>query len=230
MSAKNKGPGPAAYGLPREIGHNQHDPRKDRKPMYSMRPTYKTNYETIGPGPATYDLKKQTRVGGPRELKYSLASRLNPLKADMIPGPGAHNNHLVPTMKCKRAPLYSFGQRIEVVNKEIIPAPNRYNGLIHMTRQKAPRYSMGIKTKDIQDTLGPGPATYGATSRDVTHRRAPCYGLRAGYKTLKSQFPHPAPNHYPLMNLRVGSTAPNYSFGIRYPEWKDPMIVPGDNC
>uniref|UniRef100_A0A182VZC3 Uncharacterized protein n=1 Tax=Anopheles minimus TaxID=112268 RepID=A0A182VZC3_9DIPT len=230
MAPNNKGPGPAAYALPTEVGYNQHDPRKERKPMYSMRPTFKTRYETIGPGPATYDLKKQTHVGGPRDPKFSLASRLQPLKADMTPGPGAHNNHLVPTMKCKRAPQYTFGQRTEVRDKEVIPAPNRYNGQIYMTRPNAPRFSMGIKTKELQGLEGPGPARYGPTSRDVTHRRAPCYGIREGYKTLKNQSPHPAPNHYPLMNLRVGSAAPNYSFGIRYPEWKDPMIIPGDNC
>ncbi|XP_052890047.1 outer dense fiber protein 3-like protein 2 [Anopheles moucheti] len=230
MSMKNKGPGPAAYALPTEVGYNQHDPRKDRKPMYSMRPTFKKCYETTGPGPATYDLKKQTRVGGPRGPKYSLGSSIKPMKEDLIPGPGAHNNHLVPTMKCKRPPLHSFGQRFDVKNNEIIPAPNRYNGLIYMTRLKAPCYSLGIKTKEIQGLEGPGPNRYGATSRDVTHRRAPCYGMREAHKDIKSQLPHPAPNCYGLMNLRVGSTAPSYSFGIQYPNWKDPMIIPGDNC
>uniref|UniRef100_A0A182SER5 Outer dense fiber protein 3 n=1 Tax=Anopheles maculatus TaxID=74869 RepID=A0A182SER5_9DIPT len=230
MSQKNKGPGPAAYGLPAEVGYNLHDPRKQRKPMFTMRPAFKTDYKTIGPGPATYDLKKQTRVGGPREPKYSLAARIDPLKQDLIPGPGAHNNHLVPTMKCKRSPQFSFGQRIDVPNKEVIPAPNRYDGLIYMTRTKAPCYSMGIKTKDIHGLEGPGPARYGPTSRDVTHRRAPSFGLRAAHKDLQIRLPHPAPNHYPLMNLRVGATAPSFSFGIQYPEWKDPMIIPGDNC
>uniref|UniRef100_A0A182R618 Uncharacterized protein n=1 Tax=Anopheles funestus TaxID=62324 RepID=A0A182R618_ANOFN len=230
MNPRNKGPGPTAYTLPTEVGYNQHDPRKERKPMYTMRPTFKKCYDTIGPGPATYDLKKQTRVGGPREPKYSLASRLNPLKADLGPGPGAHNNHLVPTMKCKRPPMQSFGYRIDVPNREIIPAPNRYNGLVHMTRPKAPLYSMGIKTEDIHGLEGPGPARYGPTSRDVTHRRAPSYGMRQGHTDFMNRLPHPAPNHYPLMNLRVGSTAPRYTFGVRHLDWQDPMIIPGDNC
>uniref|UniRef100_A0A182PGN5 Uncharacterized protein n=1 Tax=Anopheles epiroticus TaxID=199890 RepID=A0A182PGN5_9DIPT len=230
MSAKNKGPGPAAYGLPPEIGFNQHDPRKERKPMYTMRPAFKTRFDTLGPGPAVYDLKKITRVGGPREPKYSLAARLNERKLEMVPGPGAHNNHLVPTMKCKRPPLYSFGQRIDVANREIIPAPNRYDGLIYMTRTKAPSYSMRPQTKDIHGLEGPGPARYGPTSRDVTHKRAPNYSMRAVHRHLTERTPHPGPNRYGLMNLRMDATAPSYSFGIKHPEWKDPMIIPGDNC
>ncbi|XP_053659476.1 outer dense fiber protein 3-like [Anopheles marshallii] len=230
MNKKNQGPGPAAYALPTEVGYNQHDPRKERKPMYTMRPTFKKCYETTGPGPATYDLKKQTRIGGPREPKYSLGSWLKPLKGDLTPGPGAHNNHLVPTMKSNRPPLYSFGKLLKVSNNETIPAPNRYDGLIHMTRLKAPCYSMGLKTKEIQGFDGPGPDRYGPTPRDVTHRRAPSYGMREGHKDLKNQSLHPAPNRYALMNLRVGSTAPSYSFGVRHPDWKDPMIIPGDNC
>uniref|UniRef100_A0A182QIR9 Outer dense fiber protein 3 n=1 Tax=Anopheles farauti TaxID=69004 RepID=A0A182QIR9_9DIPT len=142
MSQQNKGPGPAAYSLPRELGHENHDPRKERKPMYSMRPRASVKFETIGPGPAKYDLKKYTRDGPPRDPKYTLAGRTNEQSQDFMPGPGAHNNHLVPTMKCKRPPQYSFGLRIDKTDKEMVPAPNRYDGKIHMIRPKAPCYSI----------------------------------------------------------------------------------------
>ncbi|XP_053670443.1 outer dense fiber protein 3-like protein 2 [Anopheles nili] len=230
MSQKNRGPGPAAYMLPTEVGYNQHDPRKDRKPMYTMRPPAKLNYQTLGPGPATYDLKKQTRIGGPRDPIYSLAARLKEMKQEQIPGPGAHNNHIVPTMKCKRPPMYSFGQRLDVANKDVSPAANRYDGLVYMIRPKAPCYSMRGPTKQIHALEGPGPAGYGPTSRNVTHKRSPNYSLRGGHPCFTERTPHPGPNRYGLMNLRMDTTAPNYSFGIKHPDWKDPMIIPGDNC
>uniref|UniRef100_A0A182NS40 Outer dense fiber protein 3 n=1 Tax=Anopheles dirus TaxID=7168 RepID=A0A182NS40_9DIPT len=230
MSQKNKGPGPAAYSLPREVGYEHHDPRKDRKPMYTMQRRGSTRFETIGPGPANYDLKQITRVGAPRDPKYSLAKRIKERNPDLMPGPGAHNNHLVPTMKCKRPPLYSFGQRIDVQNKEMIPAPNRYDGKVYMVRTKAPCYSMRQQTKEINASEGPGPATYKPISRDVTHKRAPNYSVRAASKTLEDRSPYPGPNRYGLMNLRVDTTAPCYSFGIKHPDWKQPMIIPGDNC
>uniref|UniRef100_A0A182J669 Outer dense fiber protein 3 n=1 Tax=Anopheles atroparvus TaxID=41427 RepID=A0A182J669_ANOAO len=138
-----QGPGPAKYKLPSTFGFNEHDPRKERKPMYTMRALPKYNRGgTIGPGPAGYALEKLTRTGKPHDRMYSMGARLQMPKQDLTPGPGAHDNHRVPTMKCNRAPMYSFGKRLDLSNKDIVPGPNRYDGVVHMCRPKAPAYSI----------------------------------------------------------------------------------------
>lgn len=71
------GPGPAGYGLPPTVGYPEHDVRKDRKPMFSMRSRPITRYDTLGPGPARYGLGKMTRVGRPNNPSYSLAKRFS---------------------------------------------------------------------------------------------------------------------------------------------------------
>uniref|UniRef100_A0AAG5CUA0 Outer dense fiber protein 3 n=1 Tax=Anopheles atroparvus TaxID=41427 RepID=A0AAG5CUA0_ANOAO len=226
-----QGPGPAKYKLPSTFGFNEHDPRKERKPMYTMRALPKYNRGgTIGPGPAGYALEKLTRTGKPHDRMYSMGARLQMPKQDLTPGPGAHDNHRVPTMKCNRAPMYSFGKRLDLSNKDIVPGPNRYDGVVHMCRPKAPAYSMRQRTKELEGYVGPGPAKYGLPTCDVTRTRPPNYSMRAAYKPLVERTPHPGPNHYGLMNLQVARTAPSYTFGIRYPQWKLPMVVPGDNC
>ncbi|XP_058118916.1 outer dense fiber protein 3-like protein 2 [Anopheles ziemanni] len=223
-------PGPADYKLPTTIGFQNHDPRKERKPMYTMRGISKPKDDSFGPGPAGYSLGKQTRIGKPHQQMYTMGKRLDLVKQDQTPGPGAHNNHLVPTMKSRRAPQYSFGLRIDLPNKDKIPGPDQYNGVVHMIRPKVPSYSMRPRTKELSDVVGPGPAKYAMPACNVTHHRPPNYSIRGAHKDFLQRTPHPGPANYNLMNLRLDTTAPSYSFGIPYPSCKLPMIVPGDNC
>lgn len=71
------GPGPAGYGLPSTIGYDGHDPRKLRKPMYTMKKRPTTRYDTTGPGPALYHPGRKTQHGNPYSPAFKMGYRFN---------------------------------------------------------------------------------------------------------------------------------------------------------
>ncbi|XP_052867766.1 outer dense fiber protein 3-like protein 2 [Anopheles cruzii] len=225
------GPGPNQYNLPPTFGFDHHDPRKERKPMYSMRARTQIAYKTIGPGPgAPYEVQKFTRSGRAHELSYSMGSRLNPPKQDLIPGPTHYATHLVPVMNGKRAPHYSIRARLKDPNKDDFPAPNQYLDDIRVVRPKPPCYTMQGRFKELRVFQSPGPDKYILPTCDVTHKRPPNYTIRARFPAIVDRNPHPGPGSYGLVDQQVGASAPSYSFRMRYPHWATTMIVPGDQC
>ncbi|XP_062552729.1 ciliary microtubule associated protein 1A-like [Armigeres subalbatus] len=223
------GPGPAGYGLPPTVGFDQHDVRKDRKPMFSMRERPTTRYDTIGPGPA-HDPGKMTRSGPPHNPAYSLAKRFSTFKQDNVPGPGAHNNDKVPSMKGNRLPAYSFGFRLKEAPRDKIPGPDQYAYDLNVYKNRNPLYSMRDRTTLPYASEGPGPNKYGDLDRNITHKRYPRYSMRKMCPIMEDKCPKPGPNKYGLMELKPGATAPQYSFGVRHSMWRPPMVIPGDNC
>ncbi|XP_001663800.2 outer dense fiber protein 3 [Aedes aegypti] len=224
------GPGPAGYGLPPTVGYPEHDVRKDRKPMFSMRSRPITRYDSLGPGPAQYDPGKMTRVGRPNNPTYSLARRFSLFKPDNTPGPGAHNNDKVPSMKGNRLPAYSFGMRLKETSRDVVPGPDKYSYELNVYKNRNPIYSMRNRTKQPYALEGPGPSAYGGLDRNLTHKRNPRYTMRLAYPIMGDKCPKPGPNRYGLMEMKPGTAAPKYSFGMRHSMWRPPMVIPGDNC
>ncbi|XP_050087198.1 outer dense fiber protein 3-B-like [Anopheles aquasalis] len=220
------GPGPASYSLPTSIGSNNGDPRKVRNPVYTIRPRTAFKHETLGPGPADYEVSKLTRTGRPHQPMYSMRSRWQPSKQDSVPDPQAYH----PSVNKERTPAYSFGLRLETLNKNQVPGPNEYQADMRVIRPRAPCYSMRPLTKGTTTSYGPGPAGYALPNRDLTHKRSPNYTIRNAFATVGDRTPCPGPAHYGLMGRLVGKSAPCYSFGIRHADWTSPMIVPGDSC
>ncbi|XP_058055973.1 outer dense fiber protein 3-like protein 2 [Anopheles bellator] len=225
------GPAPNQYNLPPAFGFDNHDPRKERKPMYSMRARTNTTYKTPGPGPgAPYEVQKLTRFGRTQEVSYSMRLRLNPPKQDLVPGPDHYATHLVPAMNGKRAPHYSIRARLKDPNKDDFPAPNKYLGDFRVVRPTAPCYTIRARHKEASVLQSPGPDQYILPTCDVTHKRPPNYTIRARFPPIVDRNPYPGPASYGLMDQQVGESAPSYSFRVRYPHWTTPMIVPGDQC
>ncbi|XP_049547954.1 outer dense fiber protein 3-like [Anopheles darlingi] len=274
------GPGPGHYGLPTTFGYEHHDPRRERKPMFSMRGRHTINIASVGPGPAgayevskltqhgrahnqeytlrprlqqpkqdmipapnayfgniqhdtmgpgpaaNYEISKLTRTGRPHEPMYSMRSKWQPTRQDLVPGPQTYH----PPMNKERAPAYSFGLWLEALNKTKVPGPNEYQTDMRAVRPRAPCYSMRPLTKGTNTSYGPGPAGYGLPSRDLTHKRSPNYTMRNPFGTIGDRTPRPGPAQYGLMDRLVGKSAPSYSFGIRHADWTSPMIVPEDSC
>lgn len=140
--SKRIGPGPARYGLPTTIGFDKHDTTKQRRPQFSFGYRPPTKYSTMGPGPITYNVNTHTRYGKHTRIEYTLAKRLNPLRDDQIPGPGAHDNHLCPLFKERRMPEYSMARRVNEVTQDKVPGPNSYLYGMDMYKPRMPSYFM----------------------------------------------------------------------------------------
>ncbi|XP_065079938.1 ciliary microtubule associated protein 1A-like [Ochlerotatus camptorhynchus] len=223
------GPGPAYYVLPPTIGFAQHDVRKDRRPMFTMRARLTTRYDTLGPGPA-YHPGKMTRDGPPRNPMYSLGTPYKQPTPDNVPGPGAHHIELVPSMKGNRAPAFSLGERLKDSNRDNIPGPDHYAYNLNVYKHRNPAYSMQSRTTPPNASEGPGPNHYGPLDRNITHNRSPRFSMGLACSVMGDRCPKPGPNRYDLTNLKPGTSAPQYTFGYRHSMWNPPMIIPGDNC
>ncbi|EDS33839.1 conserved hypothetical protein [Culex quinquefasciatus] len=226
------GPGPAGYGLPSTIGYDGHDPRKLRKPMYTMKKRPTTRYDTTGPGPALYHPGRKTQHGNPYSPAFKMGYRFNTFSDDVKPGPGAYNVEVVPDrcLRGKRAATYVIGKRLPEPARELIPGPNVYAFPPNTCKVRNPTYQIGKKFTTPYALEGPGPAAYGVTSRNITHKRNPIYSMGAGRSMPITDYTGPGPADYSLMNQKPGASGPKWAFGVKHSMWRPPMIIPGDNC
>lgn len=220
--------------------------------MYTMKKRPTTRYDTAGPGPASYHPGRKTQHGNPYSPAFKLGYRFNTfckmvvrgdkwenlrffvlfLADDKKPGPGAYNVSVVPDrcLRGKRAATYVIGKRLPEPTRELIPGPNVYAFHPNTCKVRNPTFQIGRKFTTPYALEGPGPAAYGATSRNTTHRRNPIYSMGAGRAMPITDYTGPGPAEYNLMNQKPGASGPKWAFGVKHSMWRPPMIIPGDNC
>lgn len=229
------GPGPGKYALPTTIGHNSHDARKWRQPMYSIGKRPDELGIDVGPGPAKYNTERLSRFGTKHHQGYmGLSCHLSQI--DRTPAANAYKipeiigNNRTKMYKTK-SPDYFIGERIDIIFDDRTPGPNKYKlpALFEENKgaafkQKAPAYSFAIRNSEVLDSKSPGPAKYYPGANDQ-HKIQTTIKLRSN-DALRNETP--APNHYDLNRYKPGRRTPAFTMGIRHPDWKQPMFVEDD--
>lgn len=63
------------YPLPPTVGYENHDLRKQRLPQYSFGGRSELKDNSVGPGPARYQVDKLVRYGISKANKYTMAPK-----------------------------------------------------------------------------------------------------------------------------------------------------------
>ncbi|XP_064629066.1 ciliary microtubule associated protein 1A-like [Lineus longissimus] len=234
IEAMERGPGPGRYRLPPQLGHLEHDTRRNRAPAYSF--GIKTSpYSERTPGPSYSIDSALTRFGRDGTFRYSMLGRHALTKAYNTPAPGAYNPEHVIIDKGSLAPKYSLSHRTNLRRADKIPAPNSYNipsmvGPVIPTRRGGPAFSMGKRldhyssTTDLAKT--PGPAAYMAVDPTTNKSKPSEYSMQGRTKPLQDKTNVPGPGAYNPENVNINKPHnPKFTMGIRHSQYLTPLIV-----
>ncbi|XP_050676100.1 outer dense fiber protein 3-like isoform X2 [Leptidea sinapis] len=213
------GPGPGAYRLPTTVGFQDHDPSRNRNPMYSFGINAGARFKQLGPGPA---YRVDCVVSSPA---WSFGARFPQRSTMRTPGPGAHAPEKCPPTRDPRAPAYSMGARLGFALKRPGPAPNAY--ALQMG-PGSPAYTMGARVGFSLKPKSPGPAVYFQQDADVYCARAPVYSMGARSAGAGKPTKSPGPAAYPPDLYNTKKNPYKYSFGTKHGDYAPPMIIKED--
>lgn len=226
-------PGPAKYQLPQLIGCTDHDPRKRRQPCYSMGHRSQVTNDQVGPGPSKYNVENVYRYGRPHTTGF-MGGKIKDRNADVTPAPNAYSIPEIigsnrPKNYMQRAPDYIMGAKLSVKMDNSTPGPGSYGppygpDSCKVTKPKAPAYTLGDRISVERRDRIPGPADYVPLNTDyqIPFSLTGKPGINYGNGI-------PGANSYDVSQYRPGRTVPQYSMGIRYPDWQIPPITREDN-
>jgi len=238
IAATYAGPGPNVYKLPSLTGKIDHDPRSshDERPAWSFGlKSGKFDYES-SPGPVYKPDDRVTKVGLDGTPKYSLYGRPTNLKQFQTPGPGTYEPEKAGVATFHQSPRYSFRARTKHAQEEKTPAPNSYSlpGLLCKTvessRTQAPVYSLRGRSKiggfseDLTKT--PGPGTYVTTDPSTYKTKRPLYSITGRNMLPSDGTVKPGPGAHSPEKVKVGTSAPSFTFGVRHSVYLTPLICP----
>lgn len=226
-------PGPAKYALPQLIGCTDHDPRKRRQPCYTMGYRPQNLNCQVGPGPAKYNVENVYRYGRMRTPAY-MGEKLKDRNSDVTPSPNAYsipeiigNNRTY----MQRAPDYLMGAKLNNKVDNSTPGPGSYGVPTYIgpdsckvMKPKAPVYTIGDRLNESKRDRYPGPAEYVPVTTD--HQIPFTLTGKAGINYGNCI---PGSNSYDVSRYKPGRKTPEYSMGIRYPDWQIPPISREDN-
>lgn len=110
------------------------------------------------------------------------------------------------------------------------PGPDYKPIDIDVYKTRAPRYQMGIRTKELSRDKFPAPNAYDSSEgKAKVMIKRPAYSM--GVKTAaltKDKFPSPA--EYDVKQHNPFDKMPAFSFGTKHSEYAHVPIVPLDNC
>lgn len=226
IAAMMRGPGPAKYGLPSCLGHNEHDLSKSKSPAFSFGRRLHTSTSNDSPGPSYMVPARMTRRGGDGAPAYSLHGRPGMAKPLCTPAPG----HYAPERSSERynkASGYSFGMRTKTFTHDSTPSPSAYTIPSYVgsgARSSAPAYSMTGRSKigsfheDLRRT--PGPGSYKTIVPSVYKYKCPAYSMNGRNYLPSDATQKPGPGTYKPEKVIVHrAIAPKFSFGVRHSEY-----------
>lgn len=226
---RREGPGPGKYILPPTLGCSPHDPRKEKRPCFSIGKRLDDRLDSVGPGPGKYAIEHYNRYGRQHISAY-MGKKLNTPAGDPIPAPNAYKMP-TPNVNKQRPPAFPLGAKLHMHHDSGIPGPNIYKlpmvigpntGRVTFT-PKAPVFSIAKRLPTNYDMGVPGPKYL--PKFDDQGRLKPTLKFRPRDR-LGNDVPGPK---YNLQNFQPGKKTPAFSLGIRYPEWVQPHIVEDDN-
>ncbi|XP_073816227.1 protein CIMAP1D-like [Musca autumnalis] len=216
------------YGLPTTVGYESHDLRKQRLPQFSFGTRTQLKDNSIGPGPARYNVDKLVRYGNTKANIYTMASKTIYREKSRSPGPLAYQLRDSPIYKGSNPPAYTLGAMNTFFFKNCAPGPNIYGINDAYTKPRAPDYSLGVKKYLPELSRSPGPAKYPRTNLSAIKQSSPSYSLTPRTK-YEFKLYGPGSNYYDRMEYKPGKRSPDYSFGVRHSARSGVMIVPCDN-
>lgn len=246
IGAKFKGPGPL-YSLPPTLGPNAKY-IGTRSPAFSFGVKMPLKNESIGPGPATFAPKinskspsfslqggfKKTRKDGRAVIFGSSPNREDPSEVDLDnPGPAKYNVTTTTSM-VERAPAYTITSRPPEEKAAKTPGPAAYClpnslGTRQISVKSSPAPTIAAIRLSKREYLSPGPAAYNAINQNKMRTSSPMYSLGARWekdpgaaysKTI------PGPGAYnPSGNSKP--YAPSYSFRRKHSEYE--YFVPDES-
>ncbi|XP_066496495.1 ciliary microtubule associated protein 1A [Tiliqua scincoides] len=156
-------------------------------PAYTMAGRPRVRVE-ITPGPASYSPEKSNKVVYKRSPMHSMSFRTTGAKVDTTPAP---NLYAIPevlgphTVATSASPCYSMAwkSKLGCFDEDLhkTPGPAAYKKPeTEIYKKRAPKYSIGIKSKVIGDKATPGPADYELGKVSLIKSCAPVvtFGLR----------------------------------------------------
>jgi len=241
IAATYAGPGPNVYALPTLTGRGNHDPRSvhAERPAWSFGLKAKHWDQDFSPGPVHHPDSRVTRVGVDGTYKYSLYGRNKDLSQFKTPGPGTYDTDKAGQATFHQSPRYSFRARTKHAMEEKTPAPNTYalpsllGKTVESPRSQAPKYSMVGRSKiggfseDLTKT--PGPGAYVTTNPDTVKTKRPIYSLTGRNMLPSDNTVKPGPGAHCPEKVKVGKSAPAYTFGTRHSAYLTPLMVPVDD-
>ncbi|XP_077177334.1 ciliary microtubule associated protein 1A [Paroedura picta] len=160
---------------------------KNIAPAYTMAGRPRVIEEST-PGPASYSPERSQKIVYKSAPKHSMSFRYETAKADSTPGPNAY---MIPqvlgpyTVATTASPSYSImgKNKIGCFHEDLhkTPGPAAYiKPDTELYKKRAPKYSMGLRTKTSAKKLGPGPADYEGGKVSFTKSCAPVisFGIR----------------------------------------------------
>lgn len=151
---------------------------------------------------------------------------------DPNPGPAAHKSTDPTVYRWPVAPKYTTAPKLKIWPNEGGPGPSSEPTSLEIFKAKAPKYSLGVKTKELAPDKGPGSNTYDIIKpKWRTMQVYPEYTLhRRTVDPLKDKDKKPAPNKYGLSAHNPFDKGPAFSLGRKHSEYSHCPVMPGDNC
>ncbi|XP_054828631.1 outer dense fiber protein 3 [Eublepharis macularius] len=156
-------------------------------PAYTMAGRPRVKVETT-PGPASYSPEKSQKIVYKNAPRHSMSFRIEGAKVDSTPGPNAY---MIPqvlgpyTVTTTASPGYTMmgKNKLGCFHEDLhkTPGPAAYvNPDTELYKKRAPKYSMGSRTKTSANKMGPGPADYEVGKISSTKSCAPVvsFGIR----------------------------------------------------
>jgi Sperm-tail PG-rich repeat len=109
IGAEHASPGPAVVQLPHLIGTKLSESKRQAAPAYSFGQRHRGKAETLGPGPAFYNIYGLSVKGKDQPPASSLQSRPKDSKIIETPAPGEYNVEKSGRVVVTSAPKYTFG-------------------------------------------------------------------------------------------------------------------------
>ncbi|XP_025030969.1 outer dense fiber protein 3B [Python bivittatus] len=230
IAALYSSPGPK-YGLPTNVGYQQHDPSRYRAPAYSIGSRRFQTLESCSPGPSYMVPTNMTMRGKDWIPAFSIYGRPRDVAPFRTPGPGRYSPEKAGKLAYPNAPNYSLASRTKDFHNDQTPGPAAY-GLPPMIGPKvigkssAPNYSIfgrsaiGSFYEDLSRT--PGPCNYRVVDPSIYKNRPPHYSILARNMLPGDNTTIPGPGAYsPEKHAQLRGL----TFGIRHSDYVAPLIV-----
>ncbi|KAM4618278.1 ciliary microtubule associated protein 1B [Polymixia lowei] len=238
IAAFYSSPGPK-YALPGLIGINNHDPRKQKAPVFSFGTRHNQLSADSSPGPRYLVSSRITRVGRDGTPAFSLYSRPKDPQLFQPPGPGRYSPERSGKSVYYSAPAYSLSGRNRDYCNDQTPGPAAYTlpsvlGPKAVNKPAAPNFSLCGRSKigsfheDLQKT--PGPGTYKVVDPCIYKYKPPQYSLIGRNSMSGDTTEKPGPGaHRPEQVTCTRVKAPSFSFGVRHSQYIAPLLVNVDD-
>lgn len=222
IAAEFTGPGPAALSLPSLFGSSTKDGTKPNAPSFSLNGRPKTKLDSLGPGPATYDLTSLTNSGKAQPTGTIISGRLKEPAGFVTPSPAHYNPEKSDGSVHEISPKFTFGHKGKDAKLDDIPAPNKYTipGLVGSnvregSKKGAPAFSMSQRNKLPPPPKTPGPGAYKIIDEDMVKAKSPKYTFSPRYEIPSDKTKVPGPGAFSPEKVKLDES-PAVSFGIRH--------------